>query len=221
MLHFKKYFFSFFIFFLTNRIAFAQYDYSDSIPHWAASTIAISAGQFHADFKTLNAELLSRGATKTFGSSFNTVGMNWAEPTEFGFDAALCLEFLLPENVSDNDSSKFHLYGWHFTTSLLGLRMVDTKHWAATAGPCLDFGNVKVLANQNGIHTNYYNPFISPLMRAEIRYAIWRIVIGSRISYRWDFSKGQWKQTGELSPLPGSKFSGLGLQCFIGWGTGW
>jgi hypothetical protein len=217
----RKIIFCFFIFLLAAQIGFAQYDSDDSLPHLAQSAIAISAGQFHANFSALNSELASRGATKTLGSTFNTVGINWAESAEFGFDAALCLEFLLPKNISDGDSTKFHLYGWHFMMSMLGVRIVNSKHVAVTAGPGFDFGNVKILASQDGMKTNYYNPFISPFARAEVRYAFWKIVIGSRISYRFDLSKSQWKQSGDLSPFPGSKISGLGFQFFLGWGTGW
>jgi len=210
-----------FIFLLAAKFVFAQ-DESDTVgdstargnPIWT-----ISAGQFQADFSGFNSQLKTWGATKTF-LPFNTIGINLVGGVNVSrggnFDAALCFEKILPQQISIGDSLKYNLYGWHFMSSIYGF-FIGKPHFVATAGPGIDWGSVKIKGNLNGNETHYKNPFVSPFIRAEFRFVFGRIVFGARASYRYDISKKNWEQDNStLSTLPNSKISGLGLQFFLG-----
>jgi hypothetical protein len=183
--------------------------------------ISVSGGQFQLDLSSLNSQLKTWGTTQTF-QPVNTLGINCRGNLLTGrkgsFDAALCLEKVLPQIISAGDSLKFSLNGWHIMTSLYGIRIVDRKHFVFTAGPGIDWGNVKIIRTLEGAKTHYNNPFISPFARAEMRVMFWKIMLGMRVSYRYEITKGEWTPEEQGRPsLPDSQSTGYGLQFFIGY----
>jgi len=133
------------------------------------------------------------------------------------YNSSVCLEDFIPQKIFINNTLKYNLYGWHLMTSIYGFPVVQKTHFAFTLGPGIDWGSVKINGNLNGHETHFWNPFISPFGRADIRFVIWRIAIGARASYRFDISKKIWKQdSNNLPSLANSKITGLGLQLFLG-----
>jgi hypothetical protein len=214
-----------FIFLFAAQFVFAQDtdDKSDAALASAQTVFAGSVGQFQANFSALNSQLKTWGATKTF-SPLTTIGgvaaLSYCDNNSGRvFDCGFSFEKFLPQKISIGDSLNYKLSGWQLMTSIYGKDIIPAHRIALVGAPGIDWGTVKIQGDYKDGKTIYKNPFVSPFLRAEFRVIFWQIAVGVRGSYRYDISRKLWKQNnGNLSPLPNSKISGLGLQFFIGWG---
>ncbi|CAN5912133.1 hypothetical protein BH11BAC7_BH11BAC7_03200 [soil metagenome] len=193
----------------------------DSARFNVAEVFSISAGKYYPDFSDLNNQLKSFGAENSF-LSISAVGLNCnlaLNVALFSFDAGISLESFLPQKVSVNDSLSFRLNGWHLISSIYGIRIIDKPHLAIIVGPGVDWGRMNITRTLDGDKIHYNNPWIAPLARVELRFTFWRIMFGTRASYRYEITKNQWKPETPNSPaFFGTKFSGMGMQFFIGYG---
>lgn len=188
-----------------------------------------SAGYYQADFSALNNQLTAWGAKSVFPTSYYMVGTTGAKgdttrragtdhPSKL--DGASSLEFMLPQEVTigSNDSLVLRMHGWHFMTSTFGKDVIPGKMVALVLAPGIDWGTMKINRTLHNNEAKYKNPFVSPLVRADLRFMFGKFAIGGRAIYRYDITHPIWKRREDgMAVLPGSKMTGLGLQVFIGW----
>jgi hypothetical protein len=191
------------------------------------SSLNISAGQYYADFSKLNIQLNLLGAKNQFNSTYYMFGITrLAGETSVGgrygeslFDGTMSLEFMPAQKVTigNNDSITYKMNGWHLTTSLFGKDVIPGDVVALVLAPGVDWGTMKIARKDAVGETKYKNPFVSPLIRADLRFEFGKLSIGGRAMYRYDITHELWKRKNQnMIALQGTKFSGLGLQAFIG-----
>lgn len=183
--------------------------------------IGFSAGRYYVDFTHMNNQLHAWDFHKTF-SPIDAVGLSLASPVKVGKsanDAAFALEFFLPQEIASgtSDSLKLKLHGWHLETSIFGKDLIPGEMAALVVAPGVDWGTMKMKRTVTGGETHYKNPFVAPMARADLRFVFGPVAVGARVSYRYDITYDKWKRRNDDMPkLPGTKFSGLGAQVFVG-----
>lgn len=183
--------------------------------------ISVSAGRYDWDNDKLNSQIRSWNSSAAF-QPLNAIGINIRGNILIGaegaYDAAIGLEIFQPQRVLISDSLQFRLQGWHLMTSIYGIQIINKDRFSLTVGPGIDWGKLNITRTLDGVKAHYNNPFISPFARIEMRYIIWKICLGVRASYRYEFTNASWDPEGYNLPiLTNSKFSGFGLQAFIGY----
>lgn len=212
------------LFLLTPAFAFAgpPVMYHDWISHH--STINLSASQFNTDFTLLNKQFSLWGAKENFNANYYMAGINLvngqpSERFEGKWDGSFSLERMISEEVTigHNDSLSYKMRGWHMLTSSYGKDLIPGDMVALVIAPGIDWGNMKLFRTTGGEKTKYKNPFVAPLVRADLRFVFGKFSLGGRASYRYDITYDRWKRKDDLMPvLPGTHFHGLSLQAFIG-----
>ena len=188
------------------------------------SSINLSATQYNNDFSLLNKQLELWGAKKTFAANYYTFGIGFITGEESAkrkgkWDGASSIEWMPSTTIGigSNDSVSYRMKGWHMMTSSFGKDLIPGKVVALVIAPGIDWGTTKLFRKTGGNETKYKNPFVSPLLRADLRFVFGKLSIGGRALYRFDISNNLWKRKADLMPvLPGTKFTGLGLNAFIG-----
>jgi hypothetical protein len=183
----------------------------------------LSVGKYNTDFRLLNTQMSLWGATTEFNPDYYMFGTTSAqgEPDEDGwrFDGASSLEFMPSQTVSigANDSVSYRMKGWHGMTSSFGKDLIPGDVVALVLGLGVDWGNMKIIRSDAAGDKKYKNPYVCPLGRADLRFMFGKFSIGGRAYYRYDITHSLWKRKADLMPvLPGTKFTGLGFQAFIG-----
>lgn len=194
----------------------------DWISHQSAFNLA--ATKFNNDFSLLNKQMELWGAKKTFSNDYYTFGIGSVTGDEMTkrkgrWDGSGTVEWMPSTTISigANDSITYRMKGWHMMTSIYGKDLIPGKVVALVIAPGIDWGTTKLFRKTGGNETKYKNPFVSPLLRADLRFAFGKFMIGGRAFYRYDISHDLWKRKADLMPvLPGTKFTGLGMSVFIG-----
>lgn len=155
-----------------------------------------------------------------------TYGGAWTSTTNthraHNYDATIAFHFFQPQKLNATyDSLSYEVRGWELMTSLFAydvLHNVDAVD--LTLAPGVYWGSLKMRKYFSGGNPNQHelfkNPFIAPMLRADLRFVIGPVVIGGRASWRYDISKGRWKK-GNSVTLPDYKFQELQYVGYLGW----
>lgn len=163
----------------------------------------------------------------------NTVGIteNYSEEanegvddTYLGNDVSFSLHWFLAHEIQtirpDGDQMKYRLKGWELMTSTLGVNFIKNEHVDFVTGIGMYWGNLKLDATnitENSEARRYKNPFVAPMLRAELRFNVWLLSFGGRWSYRHDITRDNWKRKDEgLDPLPGYQFREMQFMVYLG-----
>lgn len=138
------------------------------------------------------------------------------------YDATIAFHFFQPQRLTSTyDTLSYQASGWELMTSLFAydvLHKVDVVD--LTLAPGVFWGGLKVKKYFNGGNPNQFelfkNPFIAPMLRADLRFVLGPVAFGGRASWRYDISKGRWKK-GSSVQLPDYKFQELQYMIYLGW----
>lgn len=137
------------------------------------------------------------------------------------WDANICFEIMIPETVLKNDSQQINFTGHHFITSLYGKDIIPGYPFALVLAPGVEWGKIKIQYRLNDRKINYFHKIGSPFLRAEFRYKISHLILGTRATWRYDLNKSGWKTKDANAPvLAGTRFTGFSYQFFLGWNFG-
>lgn len=188
------------------------------------SSFNLSASQYQNDFSSLNDQLKGWGANKSFSNTYYMFGISLVSGKEINkrngkWDGASSLEWMPSQSVSigSSDSVSYRMKGWHLMTSSFGKDLIPGRTVALVIAPGVDWGTTKLFRSAGGKETKYKNPFVSPLVRADLRFVFGKFSIGGRALYRYDITNSIWKRRDDNIPvMAGTRFTGLGLLAFIG-----
>lgn len=131
-------------------------------------------------------------------------------------------KFRSSENVVSLNNLETHytLKGWELMTSSYGIDFVPLDAIDFAGGIGAYWGNLKLVrwseADNSGT-TKYTNPFVAPMVRAELRFNFWYFTLGARWSYRYDITDSKWKRKNDgMESLPGYKFRETQFIFFVG-----
>ena len=136
------------------------------------SALMLSGGYFQGNFKLLNNYMHRFGNNSGF-SFFRTAGLDFVIPIgsrNGDWNSTMNVETIIPQEITQGDSMKFRMTGWHFISSWYCHDFLpDNEKLALEFAPGVDWGelNMKV-TDKVGPH-DYKNPFIAPLARTEFR----------------------------------------------------
>lgn len=187
------------------------------------------SGTYHdVDFSLLNKQLSLWGSKQEFSRNYLSYGITFisGKPSERykgKWDGSTTYEWNPKQTISigSNDSLTFTMKGWHVMTSSFGKDLIPGRAVALVLAPGIDWGTMKIFANERGAKSKYKNPFVAPLVRADLRFVFGHFSFGGRAFYRYDISYSLWKRkTDNALLLPGTHFTGLNIQTFIGYDFG-
>lgn len=183
--------------------------------------LAASGGNFSGKYTALYQQFESWGmkSHSQYNSFIGIAGNGTLLTNRKGFwDSNICFEIMIPETFLKNDSQQIDLSGHHLMTSLFGKDVIPGYPFALVLAPGVEWGKYKIHYQLNDQKINYSHKIISPFVRAEFRYKISHLIIGSRASWRFDLNKSGWKTEFSNSPvLAETKFTGFSYQFFLGW----
>lgn len=169
---------------------------------------------------------LSLSPNATPFTSLHTFGITCVGTTNVNrggtFDAAYSLHFFRPqENVVQPDTLKYRVGGWELMTSIYGFDLLkNVQAVDLVIAPGIFWGNMRLRKyNSTGNFKSneiFKNPFVAPMIRADLRFLLGPIAIGGRFSYRYDITKSKWKK-GSSEELPGYKCREMQYLIYIGW----
>lgn len=164
-------------------------------------------------------------STSTAFTSFRTFGLTLSEPLNLArggnIDGAFGLHIFLPqENIIQPDTLKYRAGGWEFMTSTYGLdALPEVKSVDFVIAPGIYWGTMRLRKyNSTGNFKSneiFKNPFVAPMIRADLRFMLGPVAIGGRFSYRYDITKSKWKK-GSSEVLPGYKCREIQYMVYIG-----
>lgn len=180
----------------------------------------LTGGFYQANFRKLNERARQLGATTGFGNAYFTAGIEAMTMIggRYGDDVLLFgVEGFVPERLRCGDTLELRLNGFHVMTSFLSRDLIHDEALDFIVAPGIDFGSAWY-AEKNSLETvRWRNGFISPLLRVEFAYVWKRLIIGTRLTYRYDITGSKWQNNRTEQPdFSGTRFSGLGAQLFIG-----
>lgn len=182
----------------------------------------LSAGVTEVDFSGLNQSLMQQGV-QGFDNQIFVAGWDAVKTANTGvlgsFDAMSSLSFMLRETRSNGTGPiSYRMRGWQYITSTFGKDVIPGDAIALVLAPGVVWGNIKLDRKVGTVETLYTNPVVAPMVRAELRIKLWRIVVGGRAFYRYDLTDAKWKRKDDLMPvLNGTRQHGLGMQVFLLW----
>lgn len=138
------------------------------------------------------------------------------------FDGAFSLHFFRPqENIIQPDTLKYRVGGWELMTSIYGFDILKNVYDVdLVIAPGVYWGNMRLRKyNATGnfkANELFKNPFVAPMLRADLRFMLRGFTIGGRVSYRYDVTKPKWKK-GSSEVLPGYRCEELQYMVYIGW----
>lgn len=164
---------------------------------------------------------------------FNTVGFSLGSADEthpqsddiiVGLDLTYGFHVYLANEARITDSSgsvmNYRLKGWEIMTSTMSLNLIRNEHVDFVCGIGVYWGNLKLRTYNLTTHTGdglYKNPFVAPMLRTELRFNFWRLTFGTRVSYRYDITRDNWKRKDDgLDPLPGYSFREMQFMIYLG-----
>jgi hypothetical protein len=183
----------------------------------------LSAGITEVDFSGLNQSLMQQGVqgfdNQIFMAGWDAVKTANISGTTASFDAMSSLSFMLRETRSNGTGPiSYRMRGWQYVTSTFGKDVIPGDAIALVLAPGVVWGNTKLDRKVGNIETLYTNPVVAPMVRAELRIKLWRLVLGGRAFYRYDLTDAKWKRKDDLMPvLNGTRQHGLGMQVFLLW----
>jgi hypothetical protein len=135
-------------------------------------------------------------------------------------DGAFALRFFRPVTVSA-DSLRYKIGGWELMTSIYGFELLpDVGAVDLVIAPGVFWGSIKMRKYFAGGNDKQFemfkNPFIAPMIRADLRFQLGPVSVGGRWSFRYDISKASWKK-GSSEVLPGYKAREMQYMLYIGW----
>jgi hypothetical protein len=195
----------------------------------ASSNIVWTAEAGYTNFRPfqLNDYLIAGGADysvgflRTYGigttNTFAIARSGWVEGTH-------ALHFYEPIIIS-GDSLNYRVGGWELMTSLYGFEVLPDARWVDfIVGPGVYWGSIKMRKYFAGGNAKQFemfkNPFIAPMVRAELRFNLGPVSVGGRWSYRYDISKSHWKK-GSSETLPGYKAREMQYIVYLGYVLNW
>jgi len=155
-----------------------------------------------------------------------TVGIAGNAGTESSWgnswDAHGALHFYLPQKITSTfDSTSYTAWGWELMTSFHGYDLFRrNRKFDAVVGPGFFFGQLflKSESYNDNQAKKYINPFVAPMARLDIRVIINRVSLGTRISYRYDVTKDNWKrQNSNVPEIPGYRFREVQMLLYVGY----
>jgi hypothetical protein len=185
-----------------------------------------SIGIFEFNSSSLNDDLKSIGAMEKFQSTYTTAGLDYNASIPVGgrygsnlLQSAFSFGYILPQSVITGDivESKYTLHGWQFASSFWGFTFVDKPGFVIAAGPGLEFGNFKLLLQDNSKTIKATNSFFAPLARLELRVNLGHLGAGLRATYRYDLTNAKWINEVNAHTLPDLRNYGYGIQFYIGY----
>lgn len=182
----------------------------------------LSAGVTEFDFSGLNQSLMQQGV-QGFDNQVFMAGWDAVKTANSGatgsFDGMGSLSFMLRETRSNGAGSvSYRMRGWQYVSSTFGKDVIPGDAIALVLAPGVVWGNTKLDRKVGNEETLYTNPVVAPMVRAELRIKLWRIVLGGRAFYRYDLTDAKWKRKDDLMPvLNGTRQHGLGMQVFLLW----
>ena len=152
------------------------------------------------------------------GSVVETIGAN-AHST---FDATTGFHLYRPQKLlSSYDSSYYMMRGWELMTSIYGYDVLKNANAVdLVIAPGVYWGSLKLRKYFNSGNPKQYelfkNPFVAPMIRADLRFVLGPVCIGGRVSWRYDITNGRWRKGSSVS-LPGYKARETQYVVFLGW----
>lgn len=150
-------------------------------------------------------------------TTFGIGGLVSADYNKFRYEVNYAFHYFLPYNneaVIDGSAIKTRLQGWEFMWCKDGIDVLPQKLFDLSGSFGFSVGNLRLGWNSQ----RYTNPHIAPLLKMDTRVNIWKISIGARASYRFDFTNGRWKRKSAGMPvLPEYKFREFQGMIYIGW----
>lgn len=176
---------------------------------------------FQPKIKELNSYLTSNYNSAIKTMSF--VGLNFKEVgivnKKFTYDWNIDFNYLIPTTYfSSLNSTSYALGGFQWGSMVHGHDLLyKVKRLDFIIGGGFNAGKYKLTQNNVNEKLEYKNKFFAPKITSEFRIIIKRFSIGIRAEYQWDTSKRNWTSNSS-SYIPSTRFSGLNLQAFIGYG---
>lgn len=175
----------------------------------------------------LNDFLFGYGPQKSFSSltTFGYCGSGVILSRGGMIDGALALNFYYPQEVIIKpDTLKYRVGGWELMTSLYAIDLLTrVEPIDLIVAPGIYWGSIRLRkynsAGNFKANELFKNPFVAPMMRADLRVLLWKICIGARLSYRFDITSSKWRK-GSSVTLPGYKFREGQYVVYIGWQFG-
>lgn len=161
----------------------------------------------------------------TLGVAENNVEDGIEDGYHPGSDVSLALHWLLAQEIktmraSDSVQMSYRLRGWELMTSLFAADWIPNEHVDFVTGIGTFWGNLKLQSENITANTGrqlYKNPFVAPMLRAELRFNVWALSFGGRWSYRHDITRDNWKRTDDnMEQLSGYKFREMQFMVYIG-----
>lgn len=159
-------------------------------------------------------------------TQFETYGITFAQTELISrggeFDGAFSLHFFRPqENSIRPDTLKYRVGGWELMTSIYGFDLLkNVRKVDFVLAPGVFWGNIHLRKyNSTGnfkANEMFKNPFVAPMIRADLRFMFGPVAIGGRFSWRYDITKPEWKK-GSSEVLPGYRCEELQYMVYIGW----
>lgn len=191
-------------------------------PSWN-SILSFEAGYTNFRPYKLNDHLRAAGSTTTL-TAFQTFGIGTLGTVnvarEGTYDAAYAFHYFYPVTVTA-DSLRYKFSGWELLTSTYGYDVFHSTSIIDLAfAPGMYWGNIKMRKYFNGGNPKQFelfkNPFIAPMIRAELRFRLGPVAVGGRWSYRYDISKSRWKK-GTSEGLPGYRAREMQYIVYLGY----
>ncbi len=175
----------------------------------------------------LNDYFVARGASNTF-TPFRTYGIGHTGSLAIArggmVDGGFAFHYFERQTINV-DSSKLKVGGWELMTSIYGfdlLRKIRAVDFVIAPG--VFWGSIKMRKYFAGGNVKQFemfkNPFIAPMLRAELRFQLGPVSVGGRWSYRYDISKSQWKK-GSSETLPGYQAREMQYIVYLGYVFNW
>lgn len=142
------------------------------------------------------------------------------------YDAAVALHFFMPqENVIIPDTLKYRVGGWELMTSVFGFDVLkNVRSVDFTVAPGVYWGTMRLRkynsAGNFKANELFKNPFVAPMIRADLRINLGPVTLGGRWSYRYDITKARWRK-GDSETFPGYRSRELQYMVYIGWRFNW
>lgn len=151
------------------------------------------------------------------GSFFGISGGRYAHT----WDAAIGFHLFQPqERMGTLDSLSYQVRGWELMTSIFGYDVLNRVNAVdLTFAPGMYWGNLKLRKYFDGGNPGQFelfkNPYIAPMVRADLRFVLGPVAVGGRASFRYDITSARWKK-GNSVQLPGYRFRELQYMVYIG-----
>jgi hypothetical protein len=134
----------------------------------------------------------------------------------YRYPSYFIFSYLLPANITVNDSIKERLNGYNMRFSFLGQNIIRKKHLGLFFTEGLTFGRLKLV---NEDKEKLKNAILAPYIGLVIRGTIKRLTFFAISEFNYDLSSAKWKKTWvskkQQESIPSFKQSGLNFSIGI------